>query len=176
MYERAMGDRFGRLAAAVQRFHRLTGRRTLQGWVETDAPASASAKLLSLCLGTPRQAQSGPIDFELDARPEEETWTRRFPSGSMTSRLRLVNGQVVEHLGFARLSFDLCEIDGGLEMRLRRLHFLGIPCPGWLMPRLTAAETGHGDELHFQVHAEVPLFGIVASYRGKLFVPDENPT
>jgi len=175
MFERAMGDGFDRLDAAVQRFHRLAGRQRLEGWIETDAPASAPARLLALCLGTPRRAQNGPFQFELDARPEEETWTRYFPSRTMTSRLRLAKAQVVEYLGAARLSFDVCEVGGRLEMRLQRLHILGIPCPRWLMPRLAAIETGEEDRLHFQIHAALPLVGVVAGYRGHLVIPREEP-
>jgi Domain of unknown function (DUF4166) len=176
MYQRAMGESFGRLASPVQRFHRLHGRHTLQGWVETDAPATALARLLARCMGTPADKQSGPILFELDAGLEEETWTRRFPLHTMSSRIRLTAGQVVEHLGLARLTFDLREVEGNLEMRLRRLLFLGIPCPRWLMPRLIATETGDGGQFHFCVQAAVPLLGVVAGYRGTLRVPDEAST
>lgn len=177
MFEQTMGDGFDRLHGALQRFHRLAGRHRLEGWIEADAPASAPARLLALCLGTPRRAQSGPFQFELDARPQEETWTRYFPSRTMTSRLRLAAGQVVEYLGAARLVFDIHEVGGRLEMRLQRLHFLGIPCPGWLMPRLMAIETGDGDSshfLHFQIHAALPLVGVVAGYRGHLVIPSED--
>jgi hypothetical protein len=59
---------------------------------------------------------------------------------------------------------------GTLEMRLRSLHFLGIPCPRWLLPRVVAEETGAGDRLHFRVEASLPLIGIVAGYRGHLVV------
>lgn len=67
MYQRAMGDRYERLSDAVQRFHRLTGRHVLHGRVKTDAPGSLPAKILALCLGTPRKGCNGPILFELDA-------------------------------------------------------------------------------------------------------------
>ena len=176
MYERAMGQNFSRLATVVQRFHRLSGLHVLHGQVEADAPRSLSGKLLALFLGTPRQAFSGAIRFELDASPTAETWTRYFPGRTMTSRLHICSGKVVEHLGAARLTFDLVESAGRLEMRLMRLRFLGIPCPNWLMPQLVAQETEHGDLLQFRVQAALPLVGVVASYRGHLTVPaQESP-
>jgi hypothetical protein len=175
IFERAMGERFGRLPAAVQRFHRLAGRQVLRGEVRIDAPASLAARLVAACLGLPRQAQQGSLRFELDGGPEQETWTRRFPGQTMASRLYLVGGQLTEQLGPARLGFDLHEVDGRLEMRLAHLRVLGLPCPRLLMPRVTAHEAGEGDHLLFNVEAVLPIIGLVAGYRGHLVVPHGGP-
>lgn len=168
MYECVMAERYARLPAAVQRFHRLAGAHVLHGWVETAAPATALARVLAYGLGSPRQGGSGPIRFELDAAPAAETWTRRFPTRTMKSQLRLVAGAIEETLGPARLRFDLLAVDGGLKMELRGLKFLGLPCPRWLLPRIVAEEHGDDDRLHFRVAAALPLVGVVASYRGHL--------
>jgi hypothetical protein len=88
----------------------------------------------------------------------------------MTSQLRLVGSSLVENLGAARLTFDLCESGGTLEMRLSGLRFLGVPCPGRLLPLIIAQESGHDRKLHFRVQASLPLIGVVASYRGHLTV------
>ena len=105
--------------------------------------------------------------------PETEVWTRHFPGRTMRSRLCLAGTRVEERLGAARLAMDLVQCEGGLRMQLVRLHFLGIPCPGWLMPRVVAQETGHEGCLHFRVQASLPLLGVVASYRGHLVLPEE---
>lgn len=172
MYERAMGESFDRLPPAVRRFHRLVGLQELHGWVDTDAPSSLGARLLARFLGTPLQATSGPIRFELDAGPDAETWTGHFPAQSMTSQMRIDALKIEERLGATRLTFDLCETDGRLEMRLQGLRFLGLPCPKWLLPRLIAEETGQGDRLHFRVRASLPVIGTVASYSGHLTVAE----
>lgn len=168
MYERTMGESFVRLAPEVQQFHRLAGKQTMHGRVEIHAPKSVLGKVLALFLGTPLAATQGPIKFELDAHPSEQTWTRHFPSKTMTSRLQLIDGQLVEKLGAARLVFKLTEIDGRLNMHLHRLHFFGVPCPKWLIPCVVAEETGGGGRLHFRVRADVPWVGLVASYQGYL--------
>lgn len=175
MYERAMGDSFKSLPPAVRRFHKLVGLQELHGWVDTDAPSSLAARLLARCLGTPLQSTSGAIRFELHAAPDAETWTRHFPAQKMTSRMRLVAHQVVEQLGAARLTFDLCEVEGRLEMRLMGLRFAGVPCPPWLLPKIVAEETGQTDRLHFRVQASLPVIGTVASYRGYLIVTEKGP-
>lgn len=174
MYERAMGESFDRLPLAVRRFHKLVGMQELHGWVDTDAPSTLAARLLALCIGTPLRATSGPMRFELQAAPETETWTRHFPSQRMTSRMRLDARRVVEELGAARLTFDLCEAEGRLVMRLMGLHFMGVPCPRWLLPRIVAEETGQIDRLHFRVQASLPVIGTVASYRGHLTIVEKE--
>jgi hypothetical protein len=178
IYERVMGAPYARLAPALQHFHRLQGRHVLHGEVATVAPASPLAALLARALGSPRAASGGAIRFELEVDSAGETWTRHFPGRTMSSRLREVDGALVEQLGAARLAFALEEDAGRLVMRLRALRFLGVPCPGWLRPRIVAEETGeqHADgraRLHFRVAARVPLLGQVVGYRGHLWLPDD---
>ena len=170
MYASAMGEAsFARLSPAVQGLHRLSGKHVLQGWVETDAPAGWLAGLLALCLGSPRAASAGPLRFELDARPEIETWIRGFPTRTMRSQLRLKPGLIEEKLGASRLLFRLTDLaDGGLRMELLHLRFFGLPCPRVLTPKIIAEETGDGDRFNFRVSATVPGIGRVASYRGYL--------
>lgn len=173
-----MGSRFEQLPEAVQRFHRLVGDHSLQGWVETSAPASLSGRLLAWGLGSPQRAEEGPIRFELKAQPELERWTRHFPAKTMSSTLSLGErrGQavVVERLGLARLEFELLAPAGRLEMRLLRMRFFGVPCPRSLMPRILAIETGEADRLNFEVEASVPWIGRVTRYRGHLLLPPQS--
>lgn len=174
MYEQVLGRDYARLPVAVQRFHRLAGHAELRGWVEIGAPASGLARFLAFCLGAPRSAGAGSLRFELDARPTTETWTRHFPTRTMRSRLQLVAGQVVERLGAARLSFRLSASEQQLSMTLVGMHFLGITCPRWLVPRVVAEETGTDDRFYFRVTAAVPVVGMVASYRGHLELPGKD--
>jgi len=176
MYEQVLGADFARLPTAVQRFHRLAGHAVLQGWVETGAPDTWLARCLAFCLGAPRARSEGRLRFELNAEPQHETWTRHFPTRSMTSRLSPVAGQLVERLGAARLVFALTATERTLSMTLVRMHFGGIACPRWLMPRVVAEETGRDDRFHFLVTAAVPVAGVVASYRGHLDLgPEAGP-
>ncbi|MFZ4285624.1 DUF4166 domain-containing protein [Variovorax sp. HJSM1_2] len=168
LVQQAMGPAFEQLPAAVQRFHRLNGQHTLHGWVETAAPASWIAKFLAWCTGTPQVASRGAIRFELDARPDVETWTRHFPGRSMSSQMRLQPGRVVEYLGAACLTSLLQRAQDHLALRLQRMHFCGIPCPAWLRPSLITRESGSHGQLHFEEQAALPWVGVVARYRGHL--------
>lgn len=173
MYETAMGPAFEQLAEPVKAFHRTRGRRELHGWVRTEAPSSPVARLLALCMGTPLSPVSGAIRFELDAQPEREVWVRHFPTNTMQSRMSLVQGELTERLGLARLQFQLDARQGRLVMRLRGLRFLGIPCPRWALPSIVAEEEGRDGCLYFQVRASLPLVGQVAGYSGHLVIVAE---
>lgn len=173
MYAQALGERFALLPAGVQRFHRLSGTWTLTGEVQTAAPAPGLARLLAWALGTPRWAGAGAIRFELAATPRAETWTRHFPTQTMRSTLRLAGTELHEVLGASRLRFRLRATPQALEMQLIGLHFLGLPCPRWLLPEIVARETGDGRWLCFEVSARVPGIGQVAGYRGHLHLPED---
>lgn len=168
MYRLVMGEAFFRLDPPVRQFHSCAGRHGFQGEVQVGAPASIPAKWLAFALGVPQKASEGPMRFELQADPQTETWTRFFPTITMRSTLTREGSRIVERLGATRLTFELLEVGGALVMRLVKLHFLGIPCPSWLMPSVMARERGATDRFHFQVLASVPGIGVVASYVGHL--------
>ncbi|KWT95580.1 MULTISPECIES: DUF4166 domain-containing protein [unclassified Variovorax] len=176
MYERAMGPSFTTLDPEVRLFHTLAGCHELRGAVETEAPSTLAGKLLARMLGTPRRQNHGSLVFSLDASPTTEHWTRRFPASAMSSTLRLDTPGIVEQLGTARMAFQLEAVEGKLVMRLRQLWFAGIRCPTWLMPRVTAEETGTANRLNFHVRATVPGAGLVVAYRGYLVLPTQEAT
>ncbi|HEY1103909.1 MAG TPA: DUF4166 domain-containing protein [Burkholderiaceae bacterium] len=174
LFQQAMGDGFTALAPALQRFHSLAGRHLLHGEATTQAAQGPLARLLARCVGAPLNDATGAILFELDAAPQTERWTRHFPGHTMRSRLHLEGRAVVERLGPARLAFAVYEVGGGLQMRLVHMHFLGIPCPAWLRPRLVAHETGAAGRLHFHIEAALPGIGRMVGYRGWLALPEQG--
>ena len=174
LFQRVMGEAFGRLAAPLQRFHSLQGRVALPGQVQTEAPATRAARWLARCLGAPHAATDGAIRFELDAGPDLETWTRHFPQHPMCSQLSATGAHLVEQLGMVRLFFTLVEQDGALRMQLDGLRCFGVPCPRWLLPRVHAQETGRDGAVFFEVRAALPGLGTVSAYRGHLLLPAEG--
>jgi hypothetical protein len=174
LYQQVMGADFDRLPASLQQFHALTGKHVLSGWAEVGSPASFPARFLAWCLGAPLKTQKGPIRFELRAAAACEVWTRHFSDKTMESRLTLVRGHIEERLGAARLGFALKVSPEKLEMQLVRLHFLGVPCPRWLLPAIVAEETATAGRLHFLIQASLPMVGVVTSYRGHLELPVEE--
>jgi hypothetical protein len=135
-----MGAAFSELSPAVHQFHSSAGRVAFDGWAETAAPQTRVARWIARRLGTPQQQGRHAIRFELDARPDAETWTRYFPGRTMRSRMGLRSGDLVEQLGPLRLHFSLTAQEGALVMQLRRVRCFGVSCPRWLMPHGWAAE------------------------------------
>ena len=167
-----MGASYERVDRTVRAFHDLQGRAELRGEVETDGPSNALTALLALAVGAPRVRTRGSLRFDLQCEGGQQTWTRHFPHRSMRSCMRLHDGEVVESLGPARLFFRLQEEEGSLVMRLRAMRFLGVPCPGWLLPRVDARERGREGRMEFDIRASVPLLGQVTAYRGWLQLPE----
>lgn len=170
-FDGALGEAYQRLDAPVRAFHDLRGRAELHGEVETEAPAGALAALVGRLLGTPQASTRGALRFELHCDDAQQTWTRHFPHRTMRSRMRVDGSDIVETLGPVRLVMRLQESGGSLHMVLRSMHFLGIPCPGWLLPRIEAREHGAGGRMHFHVRAALPVVRQVAGYHGWLEVP-----
>jgi hypothetical protein len=174
LFQALMGEAFDRLAPPLRRFHGLRGAHSLQGRVQTEAPATRAARWLARCLGAPHQATGGAIRFELDAGPGLETWTRHFPQHVMRSQLSGRGAHLVEQLGAVRLYFRLLEQEGALHMQLDDLQILGVPCPRWLLPRVHAVETGRDGAVFFDVRAGLPGLGTVSAYRGQLLLPAQG--
>ncbi|RZI67392.1 DUF4166 domain-containing protein [Variovorax guangxiensis] len=175
LYATLMGAAFAELAPAVREFHRAAGRVAFDGWAETAAPQTPAARWIARRLGTPQRQGRHAIRFELDARPDAETWTRYFPGRTMRSRMGSSGADLVEQLGPLRLHFALTAEEGALVMRLRRVRCFGVPCPTWLTPQVHAVETGVGRELHFDVRGVLPGIGTVAAYRGHLDLSTARP-
>lgn len=174
LFQTVMGEAFGRLAPTLRRFHSLHGQHSLQGRVQTEAPATRTARWFARCLGAPHEAMDGVIRFELNAGPSLETWTRHFPQQRMRSHLSGDGERLVEQLGAVRLSFILLEQAGALRMQLDGLRLLGVPCPRWLLPSVHALETGRDGAVFFDVRAALPGLGMVSAYRGHLVLPAEG--
>lgn len=170
LFPTVMGERYERLHPDLRAFHDLTGAATLHGEVRTQPAQSWLAGLLGLAMGTPRAASQGPLRFELGETGADQQWTRHFPHRSMVSRMSVRQGALAETLGPVRLTFALEEDAGRLRMKLQRMHFLGLPCPAFLLPQVTATEHGGGGRLHFDVSAALPWIGRVAAYQGHLDV------
>lgn len=172
--ERLMGPAFLRLSPVLQKFHRLSGPLVLPGQVRTDAPTGAICRLMGHLLGTPLLASEGPLRFGLTADAKTTRWVRHFPFEVMASSLSLAGGDLEERLGPARLRFALEERGGALHLHLVGMLFWGVPCPRALLPRVTAVETGRGDQLHFYIQASLPVFGLVTRYVGHLDLGDSS--
>jgi len=169
LYPRLLGARFDRLDRAVQRFHRLDGAWRIPGRCTISGATHPLARLLARVLGLPRGCADAKLRFDLEARPEGETWTRRFPDRTMRSRLvASTDGQLGERLGPARLRFRLDVDDGALSMKLDGVRVFGLPWPRSAFPTVHAREHGDGERFHFDIEVRFGALGTLVAYRGYL--------
>jgi len=174
LYAQAMGDDFDRLDDTVRRFHSLRGHVRLAGHCVIDGPTSWVGRCFGRIVGVPVTRVEDHFVFELHADETQERWTRRFPHMTMRSRMRAIDGQLVEHLGPLAFRFRLHAVDGALTMELKRMTVFGMPLPRWFAPSIRARETGREGRFHFEVEASLPLLGRVTAYEGHLVLPTDG--
>ena len=172
LYAQAMGADFDRLDETVRRFHSLRGHVRLRGRCTIDGPTSWIGRCFGRIVGVPVTRVEDDFVFELHADETQERWTRHFPHMTMRSRMRVIDSQLVEHLGAVAFRFRLHAVDGGLDMTLIRMTVLGLPWPRWLAPSIKAREAGREGRFHFDVEASLPLLGRITAYEGYLTLPD----
>lgn len=168
IYRQVLGENFERLPQAVREFHSVMGGWRYSGHVAIDGPENILGKIIAWCSGLPVMSTEQDFEFSIRADASGETWRRRFPDGDMVSRLRVVDGCLVEQLGIFQLRFRLEAAEDRLSMKIERITAFGIPCPRILFPQVSAKERGSGDRFHFDIEMHMPMAGRVVRYKGHL--------
>ncbi len=174
LYRQVMGPSFDTLAPELQIFHSMTGSIQLSGRCSVTGPQSMVGKILGWIFGLPQTTDDVALRFDLDADSRAETWRRHFPGRLMISRMRVVNGVLVERLGPVNLHFALEAEQGRLHMLLHKIQVGIISCPRFLIPAVLAEENATPGKLHFKVAARLPLLGLLVAYQGYLNIPAEE--
>jgi saccharopine dehydrogenase-like NADP-dependent oxidoreductase len=170
-FERALGDAFELLPAAVKAAHRAGPVAKFEGAARVDGAASALAVMVRACVGFPRAAEAAPVSVIKRAEADgSETWTRNIGGQRFQSRIAYAKlGMVREHFG--PLSFDLLVAADtqALTMRIAAWRIWSLPLPTMLAPRSLARESI--DETGcfcFDVPIALPLAGRITHYVGRL--------
>jgi Domain of unknown function (DUF4166) len=170
LYRRLMGASFEELPMAVQTLHGGAEGVRAVGRCDVRRGRSALSRLIAGWLGVPEEGDAVDLQFEIVVGDRGEKWVRRFGSCVMRSHFWEARGQLYERLGPVVMLHALELVNGGLHTRLRRLWFLGIPVPRTLHPRIRAVADQEADLYRFDVTAEMPMIGLIVSYRGHLEV------
>ena len=174
VYQQHLTTRFDSLPEKVRAFHALQGKHKLEGRVTIRGAETTVGRLLAVLMGFPAEAPSQPFSFQLDATPTREVWTRLFPTRTMRSCLSVRGEYLTEAFGPIRLFFKLDTNAEKLEMHLKRMTFLGVPLPRFLIPGVQASERSAEGLFHFHIVASWPANKRVVSYTGTLDVPAEE--
>jgi hypothetical protein len=111
------------------------------------------------------------VPVEVVKRPVRagEVWERRFGDGRFRSHLEMRRGRLVERFGPFTFDMALEVRDGALMWPVVAGRCLGLPLPGWCLPRVVARETETGGRFRFHVEMYAPFGGgLIVAYRGWL--------
>ena len=75
---------------------------------------------------------------------------------------------LAERFGPASFALALVVEDGRLFLVPRSWRLFGIPMPRALLPYGDSYECERGGRFYFDVEVRLPMFGLVAAYRGSL--------
>lgn len=169
VFRDVLGDRYSGLPHAVRALHETAGRE-LAGEIHVARGTNALAAFAGRIAGLPPSFR-GPFRFESIPAAGSETWCRRVGGHEMRSTLRAEGGLLRERMGPIVFRFALEPDATGLNWRLARVHWLGIPLPVSWFAGVHAREFQHEDGRYgFSVEAALPLLGRIVRYDGALDV------
>ena len=173
VFARVLGDAFACLPPRVRALHSAAGLRRYRGRAEVRRGGGWLSRLCGWATSLPAASSETPIDVEIDASAHEETWTRRFGTQRMRSRLRQHGALLRERLGLATFEFALSAADGVLRWEPRSVSAFGLPLPTRWFRGVRAAESQRDGRYRFEVEAALPWIGELVRYEGWLEAVDE---
>ncbi|HVJ61217.1 MAG TPA: laccase domain-containing protein, partial [Tahibacter sp.] len=170
LFPRLLGAAFARLPPRVRSLHLAEGLRRYRGAATITRGTGLLSRLCGWATGLPSALTDAPLDVDISAQPDGETWTRRFGRYPMTSRLWAHAGLLSERLGLVTFRFALAVEYGVLTWRVRRVGALGVPLPAAWFAGVYAREFEQDGRYRFEVAAALPLAGELVHYAGWLDV------
>jgi hypothetical protein len=173
LYERILGDAFGRLPPVLQALHAVVDQTVSAGRAQVDVGQHPLARLIAWLMRFPPAAADVAVSVTMRVEGNRERWVRRFGSARFESVLRqdeaAAPGALVERFG--PFSFDVQLVTDGtcIKMPVSHGRFLGIPLPSWLTPESRTREFVDAQgRAGFDVEIVLPRIGRLVRYRGAL--------
>lgn len=173
LFRRLLGPAIDGLASSLRAVHDEDDDQVWEGRADIQGSDNPFARLLCRMMRLPARGSGVPVTVRFERRGATENWLRRFGDRQYCSTLRMRHGRLVERMGPAANSFDVSVVDGALYMDLVGFRFLGIPFPRWARPTCHAVEQEHDSAFTFDIPVDLPLFGRVVHYRGRLEIIDD---
>ena len=180
LFSDILGASYAVLPAQIRELHAIGFARRWTGKARIERGTSLLSRIAAAFAGFPPAADDVPVTVEMTRRGKTETWVRTFGHHHFRSFLSPAgppgSGLITERFGLMRFRIGLQVRDGRLEYPVVSGSFLGIPLPGFLLPRSTTAEYVDTEgRACFSVRVDLPLGGHVASYSGWLRADDDPP-
>jgi hypothetical protein len=171
LFLRVLGGRADALHAPVLSLHQNTLSRRYAGQVRVRRGRNPLARWCAWLTHLP-PAGEGPVEVEIVPDGAGERWIRHIGGRAMRSRLWAGEGLLCERLGPVEFGFRLVVRDGDLHWTVARVRLWGqLALPAHWFTGVGACESVFGERYTFDVHARLPLLGLLVHYRGWLDVP-----
>lgn len=177
IFSDALGaETFAALPGRVRVFHGAASPPVWRGRADIDVGDGFVARLIGWAIGLPPRGRDVAVTVCVDRHASatghapDETWTRSFNGREFSSRLSAAGGgTLTETFGPVAFRLGIAGSTGGLVLPVTGWHIAGVPMPRLLAP-LSQSREFAGDEgrFHFDVRISLPLFGLLAHYRGWL--------
>lgn len=175
IYRRVLGTAFDALPPVVRQLHDSPAPRRWSGTANVVRGKGLMARLVAGIIGFPNHGNDVPVTVAFSPTNTGELWTRTFGDRSFRSLQTCGAGRnrhlLVERFGIAEFALALVVEDGRLHLVPRSWSVLGMPMPGFLLPRGSSFEGEEDGRFRFDVTIAVPGIGLVVAYRGSL-APD----
>jgi hypothetical protein len=172
IYRRVLGSAFDALAPRVKELHGDASARRWSGTAHVVRGKGLAARLLAALIGFPESGNDVPVSVDFRRENGGELWTRTFGARSFRSFQNCGSGRnrhlLVERFGIASFALALVVEGDRLYLIPRRWSVLGVPMPGFLLPRGSSFETERDGRFRFDVTIDLPWTGLVVAYSGWL--------
>ena len=179
LFERALGEGFCCLPAAVQNLHTVFDRRIYEGRATIQRGRSFVSKLYAFIAGFPPASAGVPVEVQIARTRAGEHWIRQFGARRFESHLhRWPNDEmniVWERFGVLSFAIRLEARAEGLRYPIQRARLGRLPLPRFLLPLSESSESqDETGAFRFDVSLSLPTGGLIARYTGSLR-PVESP-
>lgn len=170
LFETALGSDWLRLSPEIRRLHAFRDGEAFSGTATVTRGSGWLPRLAAAFFGFPPAGRDVPVRVTMRRSDEMESWVRQFGDRRFRSRLRNGGaGRVWERFGPFSFLIALGVSDGELGFPVVAGRILGLPMPGFLLPRSESRESVRNGLFHFDVALHLPLTRqLMVRYRGWL--------
>ena len=171
LFRRYLDSGWKLLPDAIRDLHRAR-RKYSPAYASVDRGTSAASRFVGRVFRFPAEGSGIPISVRIESKNGKERWYRDFDGHRFSSTHSLGRRRcerlMCERFGPVKVGMALLPEDGKLRYVTRKWSFLGIPLPGYMLPKGDMYEAEIDARFHFHVEIRLPVIGHLVTYKGWL--------
>lgn len=172
LFRQLLGTAFDDLPPRLRELHDSKDVRQWSGVAEIRRGQGMLARMISALVGFPQAGKQVPVSVTFTPEKGKERWTRNFGGRRFSSTQSAGMGKdrylLAERFGIVTVALALVLDGGQLALIPRRWHVLGVPLPGFLLPKGKSFESEENGRFCFDVEISLPFVDLVVAYKGTL--------